>query len=104
MVITIKVVRYGVAILNTAAATLLLAMSVDPYLGDMQNFYFPCEPCGWYYRTKFIYFLTIAVPGILLLFSSVVAWRAKRRPFLILGLALLPVGIYVGMFLSSRSL
>lgn len=95
-------VRYAGAAIHAIAGLALLSMSVDPYVGSLKDFHFPCEPCGWHYETKLTYFLTFAVPGALLLVSSGIAWRSRSWRFMFLGLALLPAMVYLWGFALSR--
>lgn len=97
-----RALRYGVSAMHAIAGFALLTISVDPYVGNLQDFHFPCEPCGWYYETKLMYFITSAVPGALLLVSSGIAWRSRSRRFMFLGLALLPAMAYLWVFALSR--
>jgi len=97
------IARYAGGAIHAAAGLALLSMSVDPYLGSLKDFRFPCEPCGWYYEAKLTYSLAFAVPGALLLVSSGIAWRSKSRRFVFLGLALLPAVVYLGFFALSHS-
>lgn len=66
--------------INAAFAVLFLVMSLDPYLGDMQDFYFPCEGCGWHYESKATYFLASAIPSATLFLATWTGWKKRKHP------------------------
>lgn len=81
---------------NVALAILYLAMSLDPYLGNMQDFYFPCEACGWHYESKATYFCAAAIPSAALFLGAWVGWKKREhRRQALLVLSLTPVAVYL---------
>ncbi len=66
-------------IVNSALAILYLAMSLDPYIGSLQDFYFPCEGCGWHYESKATYFLASAIPSATLFLATWTGWKKRKH-------------------------
>ncbi len=86
--------------INAAFAVLFLVMSLDPYWGDMQDFRFPCEACGWHYETKAIYSLTSAIPSAVLFLGTWFGWKKRQhRGQALLVLLLTPSIVYLLCYL-----
>ncbi|MEW5727274.1 MAG: hypothetical protein AB1918_05555 [Pseudomonadota bacterium] len=67
-----------IATINFFASLTLFAIALDPFLG-MSKFPFPCEPCGWKYDSKLIYFSSFSIPAVMLFIGAVGGLRSRNN-------------------------
>lgn len=64
---------------NALISLLLFADSFDPHVGEMRDFRFGCDGCGWSYGSKYIYSIISMAHAAVFVMAVWLGWRNRHR-------------------------